>query len=593
MATVHRARDEELERDVAVKLLHPHLTSDRRVLDRFKREALAAASLTHAGVVAVHDWGVDDGTPYLVMELVEGRSLRHVLDLRGRLRPGEVLSLLTPAIGGLGAAHDAGIVHRDVTPSNLLLTADGVSKLGDFGLARSIAATTATFADTVVGSPHYLSPEATRGEPLDARSDVYSLGCVLFECLTGRTPFNGDSPVAIATQHGRDAVPAASSLVPGLPAAVNEVVRRATARDPADRFADAATLGLALSAAVAGGPVPVDLRDGSTTIVVLPEHATRAIGDLSATTHVKPGRSRRVPPRLRRLLVLGLILAVLGGGGYVGWDRLIAPPTAVPAVEGMTVADARALLEDAGFVVVVDDDRPFDIDVPEGAVVSRSGDESARRMSTITLVLSAGPRTGALLGVLGRTTANATTELESLGLDLVVTTTDAYDDTATIGTVLASTPAAGTTVAEGIEVMLTISAGPAPVDLPDLTGETEASATATLINLGLTVRIIERRYDELPQGSVIVSAPTSGSTVLRGAEVGLTISDGPQPIEVPDVEGRREADAVAALEALGFVVDVRYVQTLLPFSVGVVDAQDPAGGSIRPKGSTIRIFVWA
>ena len=588
MATVDLARDLELDRPVALKRLHPHLVTDQTV-DRFRREARAAARLRDPGVVVVHDWGFDDDVPYLVMEVVEGPSLRSALDRRGRLTPGEALAVLAPAIAGLAAAHREGLVHRDVTPGNVLVGHDGASKMADFGLARPTASAAMTVPDAVVGSPHYLSPEAARGERLDARSDVFSLGCVLYECLTGRPPFDGGTAAVIATKRLDERVPAPSDTVPGLSSDLDEVVRIATEPDPDDRYEDAEDLLADLQAAIPEGPVPLDLRDGSDHTVVIPEHATRVLDDLDDDRAPSRGGGRWVRTFLRWLL----IGAVLGGGGWVAFDQAIAPVTAVPSVEGLLASEARAALEEAGFRVRVADERAFDREVPEGAVVTQSVTQPARQVLTeVVLTLSAGPRTGTLPPLVGRDVTAARGALEELGLDLTVTTEVGYDDDLPPGTVLLATPAGGATVEEGTEVVLTVSDGPAPVDLPDLTGQLEGAASAELVGLGLVAHVVERRHDPAPEGTVIATNPTPGTTLRRGAEVELTISDGPEPVEVPDVEGLRESEAVRTLEAAGFTVDVRYVTTLLPFARGIVDEQDPDPGTTRPRGDTVRIFVW-
>lgn len=588
MATVDLARDLELDRPVALKRLHPHLVTDQTV-DRFRREARAAARLRDPGVVVVHDWGFDDDIPYLVMEVVEGPSLRSALDRRGRLTPGEALAVLAPAIAGLAAAHREGLVHRDVTPGNVLVSHDGASKMADFGLARPTASAAMTVPDAVVGSPHYLSPEAARGERLDARSDVFSLGCVLYECLTGRPPFDGGTAAVIATKRLEERVPAPSDAVPGLSSDLDEVVRIATEPDPDDRYEDAEDLLADLQAAIPEGPVPLDLRDGSDHTVVIPEHATRVLDDLDHEDDTARGGGRWLRTFLRWLL----IGAVLGGGGWVAFDQAIAPVTAVPDVEGLLASEARAALEEAGFRVRVADDRAFDRDVPPDAVVTQSVTQPSRQVLTeVVLTLSAGPRTGTLPALVGRDVTAARGALEELGLDLTVTTEVGYDDDLAPGTVLLATPAGGATVEEGTEVVLTVSDGPAPVDLPDLTGQLEGAASAELVGLGLVARVVERRFDPAPEGTVIATNPTPGTTLRRGAEVELTVSDGPEPVEVPDVEGLRESEAVRTLEAAGFTVDVRYVTTLLPFARGIVDEQDPDPGTTRPRGDTVRIFVW-
>lgn len=588
MATVDLARDLELDRPVALKRLHPHLVDDQTV-DRFRREARAAARLRHQGVVTIHDWGFDDDVPYLVMEVVDGPSLRSALARRGRLAPGEALAVLAPAVAGLAAAHDAGIVHRDVTPGNVLLGHDGASKMADFGLARPVASAAVTVPDAVVGSPHYLSPEAARGERLDARSDVYSLGCVLYECLTGRPPFEGGTAAVIATRRLHERVPDPSQLVPGLSSALDEVVRTATEPEPEDRYEDAADLLADLHAAVPDGPVSVDLRDGQDHTVVIPEHATRVLDDLD-DGHDDEDGGRGWFGTFVRWLLIGVLL---GGGAWVAFDQVVAPVTAVPDVTGQRASEARATLEDAGFRVRVADERAFDRDVPEGAVVTQSVTQPARQVLTeVVLTLSAGPRTGTLPPLVGRDETAARAALEELGLDLAVTTTVGYDDELPVGTVLEAVPAGGATVEEGTEVTLTVSDGPAPVDLPDLTGQLEGAASAELVGLGLVARVVERRFDPAPEGTVIATTPPPGTTLRRGAEVELVVSDGPEPVEVPDVEGLREAQAVRTLENAGFVVDVRYVTTLLPLARGIVDEQDPDPGTTRPRGDTVRIFVW-
>lgn len=585
MATVDLAIDLELEREVALKRLHPHLVTDQMV-DRFRREAQAAARLRHPGVVTVHDWGFDDDTPYLVMEVVEGLSLRTALARRGRLSPGEMLAVLAPAVAGLAAAHRAGIVHRDVTPGNVLLGADGASKMADFGLARPVASASVTVPDVIIGSPHYLSPEAARGDRLDARSDVYSLGCVLYECLTGRPPFEGGTAAVVATRRLDERAPAPGDTVRGISSALDEVVLLATEPDPDDRYEDADDLLADLHAAVPGGPVPVDLRDGSDLTVILPEHATRVLDDLDDDEDERGGGWLR---RFLAGLVVGLLLT---GAGWVTFDRVIAPVTAVPTVMGMPLSEARAALEDAGFRVRVADERAFDREVAEGAVVRQSTTEPTRQLSEVELVLSAGPRTGTLPPLVGRNATAARAALEELGLDLTITTEVGYDDELPAGTVLDASPAGGTVVEEGTEVTLSVSDGPAPVELPDLTGELEGAVNAELVGLGLVARTVERRFDSAPAGTVIALDPAPGTTLRRGAEVDLVVSDGPEPVAVPDVEGQREAAAVRALENAGFTVDVRYVTTLLPLARGIVDEQDPDPGTTRPRGTTVRIFVW-
>lgn len=602
MATVHRAHDDRLDRDVAVKLLHAHLADDATFLDRFRREARAAAALSHPNVVSVFDWGETEDGAYLVLELIEGMSLRDVLQVRGRVTPSEALALLGPAAGGLAAAHEAGLVHRDVKPENLLLRPDGVVKVTDFGLARAAAATTSTFGpDTMVGSPHYVAPEAISGGVVDARADVYGLGIVLFECLTGHPPFEGDTPMATALQRTARDVPAPSSVVPGIPAAVDRVVRTATAVDPDDRYSDAAEFALALSHAVPDGPSAVDLRDGSRDTVVLPNHATDTLVGISerrtavtpvrgagpaATADPQPGGRRPV----RWLLAL-LLAAALAGGAWVSYDRVIAPVTAVPDVVEQPEAEATAVLESAGFDVAVATGRRFSTEVPAGHVIAQSPTSDARRGATVTLVLSAGPKQVTVPPVVDLPEEQARTLITSSDLEVEVQRT--YSDTVEAGIVVAVEPPAGEQVDEGATVTLTVSQGRQPIEVPNVAGRPEAEAVATLEEAGLTVAFADPVHDDdAAAGTVLAQTPGAGETLLRGDRVTLTISLGPAPVTVPDVTGRSEDDARAILEGRGLVVEVVYVDTIIPFRAGKVDDQDPAGGTEARRGDTVRLFVW-
>jgi serine/threonine-protein kinase len=603
MAVVHLAVDERLDREVAVKLLHPHLIGDEVMLDRFHREATAAASVEHPAVVRVHDWGVDDDRPYLVMERVRGRTLRQVLDARGTLQPGEALAILGPAAAGLAAVHARGFVHRDVTPGNLLVDEHGATKVGDFGLARSVAASRHT-RNEVVGSPHYLSPEAVRGEHLDPRADVYALGCVLLECLTGEPPYTADSPVAVAARHTTERVPVPSERGINLGPAIDRVVRTATAPDPADRYADAQAFALALAAAVPEGPSPIDLRSEAAGGLVVPAaHATARLAELGVTTVVDlttdeaPPRGRRLLGRLLRVL---LVLAVLAGAGWVGFDRLLAPVVPVPAVVGLPAADARATLVDAGFRVGVEPEERTDPLVPAGDVVAQSVQDTARqRVTTVDLVLSIGPASASLPALEGLTPDQVEARLTALDLDLDVQRRQEFDDAAPEGSVLVVTNGEGvalgegTTVTERSTVTIAVSRGPAPVDVPALAGRAQADALAELAELGLEASVGSTRFDDdAPQGTVVALEPSAGTTLRRGDSVALVVSDGPEPVEVPDVTGVAENRAVAQLEARGLVADVRDVPTLNPFRSGRVDTQDPAPGETSRRGDRVLLFVW-
>jgi eukaryotic-like serine/threonine-protein kinase len=664
MATVHRALDDVLEREVAVKLLHAHLADDPAFLDRFRREARAAAALDHPNVVAVHDWGETDEGAYLVLQLVEGPSLRDVLRRHGRLDPAQALAVLGPAARGLGAAHVAGLVHRDVKPENLLLGRDGTVRVTDFGLARAAASATSTFgADVLVGSPHYLSPEAVRGRPLDPRADVYALGVVLFECLTGRPPHEGESPFATAVQHTSRRVPPPSEHVDGIPPAIDELVVAATAHDPDDRPDDGRDFADAFAHALPEGPSPLTLDQLIRETIVVPataddeladhdaDGADPAVGTLSipptaAPTTLVRGDGPPPPPgstrsfltddvdtdqvgrsaggiaaapggdldeeddledadldgaddegrRRRRwplvLLVLVALLAASAAGGYLLWDRVLAPLTPIPAVEGASGEVAMQRLAELGFDVTVDDERPHHLEVPEGHVLEQSLTGEARRGTPILLVLSGGPRQVEVPDVVGERAEDATASLVEAGLD--PTSVEEHDEEVAAGLVLSTDPPAGAVLDETSQVQLVVSRGPRPIEVADVRGRPLDEATAVIREAGLQLEVAERRYDEATAaGTVLGQDPAPGEVLHRGDTVTVVVSRGPEPVAVPNVRGKRSGEAVAELEALGFEVRIERRGGFGAFiNPDRVFDQDPAPEATRRRGDTVTLYAY-
>ena len=676
MASVHRAHDVVLDREVAIKLPHAHLATDAAFLERFRREARAAAALTHPNVVAVHDWGQDDtGGAYLVLQLVEGPSLREVLRWAGRLDGPTTAAVLLPGAEGLGAAHVAGFVHRDVKPENLLLGRDGRVRVTDFGLARAAASATSTFGSGVlVGSPHYLAPEAIHGERLDPRADVYALGIVLFECLTGRPPHEGESAYATVVAHTSRPVPPPSEVVPDVDPRLDDLVLAATAIDRADRPDDAALFATELatlmpegrrvdlarllhamsgSAAprsstgtlalpvehltttvaarprrddLAGGVIPVGTgpmgggptdpppagapvgEDPGPVVTDLhapdsPDVAPDAIApdDLDGQRDIAAGPvddevlEPDVPPRRRWPLVALLVVALLGAamaGGYLLWDRVLAPVVPIPAVTGLPEAEAVEQLEASGFEAVVADDRPFDLDVPAGRVLAQDPTGQARTSTVVTLVLSAGPRQVEVPDVVGLQRGAALEAIDEAGLEAAAVAQHHPD--APAGEVTAVDPAPGTVLDEASTVELTLSLGPPPIEVPDLRGVALDDARAAVTELGLELQVTERRHDEdQPEGAVIAQSPGPGAVLFREDVVEVAVSEGPPPIEVPTVRGLQRAEAVQVLEAAGFVVDVELRGGFGAFlTPGRVFDQDPGPGAMRQRGATVTVYAY-
>lgn len=581
-ATVHLAQDEVLDRRVAVKILQTDLQRDPVLLDRFRREALAAAKVHHPHVVTLFDVAADGS--YLVLEYVEGMSLRDVLNLRGRLRPGEALSLLGPAAAGVSAAHAAGLVHRDVKPENVLLATDGTVKIGDFGLARFAASASTTLGDDrFAGTPRYTAPEAVRGESLDARTDVYALGIVLYECLTGRPPFEGDTAYSTAMMHTTSRVPKPSALLPQLSRAVDEVVVRATDPDPQRRYRDAGEFARALADAVPDGPVAVDLRDGHTDTVILPVDVRDTV-----VTSRQGDAEPESRPRRRRWPWVALLLLLLAGGGWLAYDRAVAPITAIPAVGGTSVEAATAALEEAGFTPVVVDEPVPSRDVPAGQVVGTDPADAARRGATVALLVSAGPRQLQIPAVAGQDEGQARARLKEAGFEATVE--HVFHEQVPAGLVIETDPAVGQTVDETTPVTIFVSQGRQPIEIPDLVRMPEAEALGVLRELGLEGVVAARvDSDDIPAGAVVSYEPATGPAYL-GDQIQLTVSNGPPAFAMPNVVGMTEADAVAALQGAGLEVVVEYVES--EDRSGIVHAQDPDPDRQVRAGDRVTLFVW-
>ncbi len=645
MATVFLATDSRLDREVAIKVMHPHLADDPQFVARFHREAKSAARMSHPNVVAVFDQGQEGDVVYLVMEYVPGTTLRDLITDRGALTVGEALEVLQPLLDALSAAHRAGLVHRDVKPENVLITADGRVKVADFGLARA-ASTSHSSATTgmLMGTAAYLSPELVTRGVADARSDVYAAGIMTFEMLTGRQPFVGEVPIQVAFQHVNDEVPAPSSIDPGLPVAVDEIVTWSTARDPDLRPRDAAELA-ALARRVhdqlsdaeldripAGPPaaLPAAARAGDPGATPTLQHATRVVApdadddgwdaptpgpgrpsaatptpthsptstdlgarpSLTADGHqhaVQVGTDHDPEPAPRRrgigVLIAVVVLALVLGG--VGWFVTAGPGayTTTPKVTG-TAAQAKTTLTAHGLKMhqvneyseTVDTGTVIRTDPTAGAKVHKNG--------TVDVVVSQGSAFTTATDIEGKSLDNARTLLEQAGLALGATTDEQYSDSVDKGAIISQNPEKGARVRRGDSVSVVVSKGREPVEVPTVTGQTQDEATAAITDVGLKPVPTEAYNDTVPNGTVISQDPSSG-TLLRGDSVQIVVSQGPQPVSVPNVVNMSTADAVAALTAAGFQVNQ---QKILGGIFGTVRAQSPSGGT-APKGSTVTIQI--
>ncbi len=624
MATVYEATDLRLDRTVAVKVMHAQMLGHGQDGDdfamRFVREARAAARLSHPNVVAVFDQGDDDGVVYLAMEMVRGGTLRDVLAAEAPLPPGRALALLEPVLSALAAAHRAGLVHRDVKPENVLIADDGTVKVADFGLARAVGADTRHTATqgVLIGTVSYLAPELVVEGRGDARADVYAVGVVLYEMLTGRKPHDGQSPIHVAYQHVHADVPAPSARVPGLPGYVDALVARATARDRGRRPADADVLmrqvrrvAHALAEGVEDDPeLELDLRP-SPLPVVGPEDVEGSAEDPATTPGEAPGDERAVPvvehttaypatrapspdpaPRARRgrgplllVLVLVLALAVAGGAYWVGWGRY----TAAPAVLGVGAGAAEERLASAGLELDVVDEA-FSETVAAGRVISTDPEPGARVLpgGTVEAVVSLGQERYDVPPLAGRGVDEAQDALLGLSLD-PDDTVERYSEDVPEGTVIATRPSAGTTLRAGSPVDLVVSQGRRPRPVGDWVGQDYDTAAAALGDRGLEPVVGSEAYDEVvPEGAVVSQDPVGG-TLFRGDTVTFTVSSGPALVAVPGVLAAGIDSARATLEEAGFEVRIANDDSFV--GLGFVVGTDPGEGEMVPRGSTITLYV--
>ncbi len=604
MATVYLALDSRLDRTVAVKVMHPQLAEDEEFVSRFIREAKSAARLSHPNVVAVYDQGADGGTVFLAMEHVAGRTLRDLMREQGRLSPRHALEVLESVLAALGAAHHAGIVHRDVKPENVLLADDGRIKVADFGLARAVSgATNQTSATGVLmGTVAYLSPEQVERGVADPRSDVYAAGILLFELLTGAKPYDGDTAITVAYRHVHDDVPPPSTLVPGLPAALDALVARATSRDPDGRPDDARRF-LAEVTQVRRGLSDAELDTASRRTVQLPtapsrpDHTLVVSGPAPAAVPAPARGGDTGPlPSLRRHYRsrrgwIALVLVVLLAAGLSGaaWWQAAGPGayTSAPSLLTLSQKEAAAKARDLGFTMQVVGNE-FSEQVQADHVLSTAPAPNARirEGGTIRVVLSKGPERYAVPDVVNKPEAAAKTQLTAANLG-VGDVKRAYDDEVKKGLVISTDPAPGTRLKKAEVVHLVVSRGVQPVAVPNVVGKTSEEAQGILAEVPLTAKLVEQHHDTVPAGVVVSQKPAKGKAPKNSA-VTLVVSKGPPPVPVPDVVGRHIDEARQILTAAGFQVR----DFNLPGGPDRVLDQSPNGGGQAPKGSQVTISVF-
>ncbi len=646
MATVYLALDRRLERDVALKVMHDHLADDPEFVARFVREARAAARLTSPNVVQVFDQGSDGDILYLAMEYLPGRTLRDVLTERGALTPRETLSVLGPVLEALASAHRAGIVHRDVKPENIVLTDDGRIKVADFGLARALAAPiSGSGSDSrLLGTVSYLAPELVSRGVSDSRADVYAAGIVLFETLTGRLPYTGDDPVAVAYRHVHERVPAPSAVVPGLPSDLDDLVLSTTNPDPDRRPADGEDMlervrGLAMSLpdhvldARAFAPREGDSADDATQVMaaqtatqaMTASPATQAVAAPAPVPHQEtralnlPARAgSQLVPRLRvhedddavdlgwfggrrrnqGFALVGAAIAVLLVLGVCGWWFVGGPgaKTEVPGgLVGQRVSDAQRLLAARGLSGTSQE--AFDSKIAKGQVVRTEppAGEKIDNGGTVVLIVSKGPEQIAIPSLAGRSPQDAEKVLTGLGLT-VGDSISRFSDKVESGKVIGTSPKAETLVTPGREIGLVVSKGPEPIEMPDVKGKSRDEATQILTRAGLEVKYTDVQpgvFGPFP-GQVAAQDPQPGTKLKKGDDVTISVATGifgqPQQVQVPDVNRWQVKDAERVLKEQGFKVNIQGGGNGQGNGQNVFGQNPPAGSQV-PVGSEITLFV--
>ncbi|HKR50925.1 MAG TPA: Stk1 family PASTA domain-containing Ser/Thr kinase [Pseudonocardiaceae bacterium] len=601
MSEVHRGRDVRLDRDVAVKVLRADLARDPQFQHRFRREAQNAAALNHPAIVAVYDTGETASEygplPYIVMEFVDGRTLRDIVKTEGPMDEQRAMETMADICAALDFSHRNGIIHRDVKPANVMITTAGAVKVMDFGIARALAdGQGVTQTAAVIGTAQYLSPEQARGEMVDARSDVYAAGCVLYELITGDPPFTGDSPVAVAYQHVREDPTPPSHQNPDVSAAMDAVVLKAMSKNPANRYQSAAEMRSDLVRVLSGQRqlAPMVMTDADRT-VMLDAGPTASISPRAGRRRADPGGG---PPEERRsgrglwVLTTVVVSALVALLLLLFTDLLDGGPTpiALPNVVGQPVVNAEQQLNADGFQTErrLVESLPQDLD----RVVSMSPAGEALPRATIRLDVGTGPAEVEVPNLLGLDRVQAQASLQHVGLVLSPDQRQqVVQDEAGVDRVRAQDPPAGRRLTKGKLVIITVGVPPATVPVPDVVGTNIDQAQRNITGNSLTVQIQEVD-STAPKGQVLKQNPDGGTAVKAGTQVVLTVSRGNQ-LQMPDLRGQTRSQAANTLQRLGFNGTLRQVGVPVndPDQVGIVVAQDVPAGTGFARDQTITITV--
>ena len=612
MATIYYALDLRLDRPVAVKIMHPHLANDEDFVGRFIREAKAAAALAHPNIVAIQDQGWNEsGVPavFIVMEYIEGFTLRDVISEQGALGVNESLRYFAPVLSAMSAAHKSGILHRDIKPENILISKDGRVKVADFGLAKGaqLGSTLTVESSVILGSVSYLSPEQVQRGLSDMRSDVYSLGIVLFEMLTGKKPFDGETPIQIAYMHVNENVAAPSTLNSSIPAELDEIVLKATANNPDKRFKDAGEMheqvlalltkldpnrrqmSLELDIPIPKGKSPKRKREKPSKFDIIKNITTQLDlkrGNVMRENSGTTKRKRKVSNRVKRNRAIALLIVLLIIG--TSWYRISGPGNkiVVPSLAGMSQTQAANAVAELGLKVDVIQE-VFSEDVPKGKVLTSdpAGGGRVDVAGTVHLIISKGKDRIEVPDLAGLTIEAAAALLKSKNLK-IGRVSEVFSDELEAGLLIDGNPSSGSPVRKDSTIDLVISKGLEQVELSNFQGKTSDQAQSELTAAGLIVSSKYEYSDSIPIGTVISQTPSDVSTVGKGEKIELVISKGPSKIFIPNVYSLSKLAATKILEDLGFKVEFKYIAK----KKSVTNVSPKTGTAVTP-GSTVTITL--
>ncbi len=591
MAEVYVAEDLQLGRRIALKILYGRFAEDDEFVERFRREASAAAGLQHQNVVSIYDRGELDETAYIAMEYVDGRTLKQIVTEEGTLEPKRAIDLIVQVLRAARFAHKRGVIHRDFKPQNVIVDAEDRAKVADFGIARA-GASDMTQTGSIMGTAQYLSPEQAQGLPVSAQSDLYSIGIMLFELLTGRVPFEGDSAVSIALKQVSESPPRPAVLNPAVTPELEQVILRALEKEPARRYGDADEFAAALEHAAAS----LGTQATSAVAPVAPvtgsyAPATGSYGPVSESYAYPPqplapvteddvtGRRWWIP------LLAGLLVAAAIVGGLL---LLGGKQATVPAVVGSQQAEAEAALRNQGFDT--DSIRKADPQ-QEGTVIGQDppGNTQADEGSTVTLTVSSGPGMATVpTGLVGLGRRAARKQVTDAGFRAEETERSSADIPK--DRVIETSPAGGQRQDKGEVVTLVISTGPADAKVPDVLRKSREEATSTLEDAGFKVSVETTERDDVDAGTVVRQDPAGGQARAQNSTVTITVAEASKQVEVPDVTGRSQADATQTLSGAGFQVSTQMRDTSSTAQDGQVLSQTPGGGK-ADRGATVTITV--